>query len=89
MVETCPHHDEIVGRAASNAAKLDILIKGQEDFKECIEDIKKQLNSQDKESALDRMKIKPLFVAIGIVMVLVITKLGESVIEYIIKAISR
>jgi hypothetical protein len=87
MVECCSHHDELVKAAAGNAAKLDILLKGQEDFKESIEEIKKQLNSQDKESAIDRMKIKPLFVAIGIVMVLVITKLGESVIEVILKAI--
>jgi hypothetical protein len=87
MVETCPHHDDIVRTAASNAAKLDLLLKGQEEFKECIEDIKKQLNSQDKESAIDRMKIKPLFVAIGIVMVILVTKIGESFIEFIFKAI--
>ena len=87
MVETCPHHDDIVRTAASNAAKLDILIKGQEEFKECIEEIKKQLNSQDKESAIDRMKIKPLFAAIGIIMVILLTKLGESTIDLILKAI--
>ena len=87
MVETCPHHDDIVRTAASNAAKLDLLLKGQEDFKESIEEIKKQLNSQDKESAIDRMKIKPLFVAIGIVMVILVTKLGESVIDLVLKAI--
>ena len=87
MVETCPHHDDIVRTAASNAAKLDILIKGQEEFKECIEEIKKQLNSQDKESAIDRMKIKPLFFTIGIIMVILLTKLGESAIDLILKAI--
>ena len=87
MVETCPHHDDIVRTAASNAAKLDLLLKGQEDFKESIEEIKKQLNSQDKESAIDRMKIKPLFVAIGIVMVILVTKLGESLIDLVLKAI--
>jgi hypothetical protein len=26
MVETCPHHDDIVRTAASNAAKLDLLL---------------------------------------------------------------
>ena len=87
MVETCPHHDGIVRTAASNAAKLDLLLKGQEDFKESIEEIKKQLTAQDKESAIDRMKIKPLFVAIGIVMVILVTKLGESVIDLVLKAI--
>jgi hypothetical protein len=87
MVETCPHHDDIVRTAASNAAKLDLLLKGQEDFKESIEEIKKQLNSQDKESTIDRLKIKPFFVGIGIIMVLIITKLGESIIEAFIKAI--
>ena len=87
MVETCPHHDDIVRTAASNTAKLDILIKGQEEFKECIEEIKKQLNSQDKESAIDRMKIKPLFFTIGIIMVILLTKLGESAIDLILKAI--
>jgi hypothetical protein len=87
MVECCSHHDELVKAAAGNAAKLDILLKGQEEFKESIELIKTQLTAQDKESAIDRTKIKPLFVAIGIVMVLVITKLGESVIEVILKAI--
>jgi len=86
MVETCPHHDDIVRTASSNAAKLDILIKGQEEFKECIDEIKKQLNLQDKESAVDRMKIKPLFVAIGIIMVILLTKLGESTIDLILKA---
>jgi hypothetical protein len=87
MVETCPHHDDIVRTAASNAAKLDLLLKGQEDFKESIEEIKKQLNSQDKESAVDRMKIKPLFMAIGIIMVILLTKLGESLIDLVLKAI--
>lgn len=87
MVETCPHHDDIVRTAASNAAKLDLLLKGQEEFKESIDEIRKQLTVQDKESAIDRMKIKPLFVAIGIIMVLVITKLGESVWDLILKAI--
>jgi hypothetical protein len=87
MVECCSHHDDIVRTAASNAAKLDLLLKGQEDFKESIEEIKKQLNSQDKESTIDRLKIKPFFVGIGIIMVLIITKLGESVIEVILKAI--
>jgi hypothetical protein len=87
MVDTCPHHDDIVRTAASNAAKLDVLLKGQEEFKECIEDIKKQLNSQDKESAIDRMKIKPLFFTIGIIMVILLTKLGESMIDLILKAI--
>jgi hypothetical protein len=87
MVECCSHHDDIVRTAASNAAKLDLLLKGQEEFKECIEDIKKQLTAQDKESAIDRMKIKPLFVAIGIVMVILVTKLGESVIDLVLKAI--
>ena len=87
MVETCPHHDDIVRTAASNAAKLDLLLKGQEDFKESIELIKTQLTAQDKESAIDRMKIKPLFVAIGIVMVILVTKLGESVIDLVLKAI--
>jgi hypothetical protein len=87
MVECCSHHDDIVRTAASNAAKLDLLLKGQEDFKESIEEIKKQLNSQDKESAIDRMKIKPLFVAIGIVMVILVTKLGESLIDLVLKAI--
>jgi hypothetical protein len=87
MVECCPHHDELVKAAAGNAAKLDILLKGQEEFKESIEDIKKQLNSQDKESTIDRLKIKPFFVGIGIIMVLIITKLGESIIEAFIKAI--
>jgi hypothetical protein len=87
MVETCPHHDDIVRTAASNAAKLDLLLKGQEEFKECIEDIKKQLNSQDKESAVDRMKIKPLFMAIGIIMVILLTKLGESAIDLVLKAL--
>jgi hypothetical protein len=87
MVETCPHHDDIVRTAASNAAKLDLLLKGQEEFKESIELIKTQLTAQDKESAIDRMKIKPLFVAIGIVMVILVTKLGESVIDLVLKAI--
>lgn len=87
MVDTCPHHDDIVRTAASNAAKLDILIKGQEECKECIDEIKKQLNSQDKESAIDRMKIKPLFFTIGIIMVILLTKLGESAIDLILKAI--
>ena len=87
MVETCPHHDDIVRTASSNAAKLDLLLKGQEEFKECIEDIKKQLNSQDKESAIDRMKIKPLFFTIGIIMVILLTKLGESAIDLILKAL--
>ena len=87
MVETCPHHDDIVRTASSNAAKLDLLLKCQEEFKECIEDIKKQLNSQDKESAVDRMKIKPLFFTIGIIMVILLTKLGESMIDLILKAI--
>jgi hypothetical protein len=87
MVETCSHHDDIVRTAASNAAKLDLLLKGQEDFKESIEEIKKQLNSQDKESAVDRMKIKPLFMAIGIIMVILLTKLGESTIDLILKAL--
>ena len=87
MVETCPHHDDIVRTAASNAAKLDLLLKGQEEFKESIDEIRKQLTAQDKESAIDRMKIKPVFMAIGIIMVLVITKLGESVWDLILKAI--
>jgi hypothetical protein len=87
MVECCSHHDDIVRTAASNAAKLDLLLKGQEDFKESIEEIKKQLNSQDKESAVDRMKIKPLFMAIGIIMVILLTKLGESLIDLVLKAI--
>lgn len=87
MVDTCPHHDDIVRTASSNATKLDLLLKGQEEFKECIEDIKKQLNSQDKESAIDRMKIKPLFFTIGIIMVILLTKLGESMIDLILKAI--
>lgn len=87
MVECCSHHDELVKAAAGNAAKLDILLKGQEDFNESIEEIKKQLTAQDKESAIDRMKIKPLFVAIGIVMVILVTKLGESVIDLVLKAI--
>jgi hypothetical protein len=87
MVETCPHHDELVKAAAGNAAKLDILLKGQEEFKESIELIKTQLTAQDKESAVDRMKIKPLFMAIGIIMVILLTKLGESTIDLILKAI--
>ena len=87
MVDTCPHHDDIVRTASSNATKLDLLLKGQEEFNECIEDIKKQLNSQDKESAIDRMKIKPLFFTIGIIMVILLTKLGESAIDLILKAI--
>jgi hypothetical protein len=87
MVETCPHHDDIVRTAASNAAKLDLLLKGQEEFKESIDDIKKQLTAQDKETAIDRMKIKPVFMAIGIVMVILVTKLGESVIDLVLKAI--
>jgi hypothetical protein len=87
MVECCSHHDELVKAAAGNAAKLDILLKGQEDFKESIEEIKKQLNSQDKESTIDRLKIKPFFVGIGIIMVILVTKIGESFIEFIFKAI--
>jgi hypothetical protein len=87
MVECCSHHDDIVRTAASNAAKLDLLLKGQEDFKESIELIKTQLTAQDKESAIDRMKIKPLFMAIGIIMVILLTKLGESAIDLILKAI--
>ena len=87
MVETCPHHDDIVRTAASNAAKLDLLLKGQDDFKESIEEIKKQLTAQDKESAVDRMKIKPLFMAIGIIMVILLTKLGESAIDLVLKAL--
>ena len=87
MVDTCPDHDDIVRTASSNATKLDLLVKGQEELKECIEDIKKQLNSQDKESAIDRMKIKPLFFTIGIIMVILLTKLGESAIDLILKAI--
>lgn len=87
MVETCPHHDDIVRTAASNAAKLDLLLKGQEDCKESIELIKTQLTAQDKESAIDRTKIKPLFAAIGIIMVILLTKLGESTIDLILKAI--
>ncbi len=87
MVETCPHHDDIVRTAASNAAKLDLLLKGQEEFNESIDEIRKQLTAQDKESAIDRMKIKPVFMAIGIVMVILLTKIGESFIEFIFKAI--
>lgn len=87
MVETCPHHDDIVRTAASNAVKLDLLLKGQEDFKESIEEIKKQLNSQDKESTIDRLKIKPVFVTIGIIMIILVTKLGESLIDLVLKAI--
>lgn len=87
MVECCSHHDELVKAAAGNAAKLDILLKGQEDFKESIEEIKKQLNSQDKESAIDRTKIKPVFVTIGIIMIILVTKLGESLIDLVLKAI--
>ena len=87
MVECCSHHDDIVRTAASNAAKLDLLLKGQEDFKESIELIKTQLTAQDKETAIDRMKIKPVFMAIGIVMVILLTKLGESLIDLVLKAI--
>ena len=87
MVECCSHHDELVKAAAGNAAKLDILLKGQEEFKESIDDIRKQLTAQDKESAIDRMKIKPVFMAIGIVRVILITKLGESAWDLILKAV--
>jgi hypothetical protein len=87
MVECCSHHDELVKAAAGNAAKLDILLKGQEEFKESIEEIKTQLTAQDKESAIDRTKIKPVFVTIGIIMIILVTKLGESLIDLVLKAI--
>jgi hypothetical protein len=83
MTEHCPDHSKLMQDVGEIKGMMTTLVDGQSEFRDAI---KKQLNLQDKESAVDRMKIKPLFVAIGIIMVILLTKLGESTIDLILKA---
>lgn len=87
MTEYCPDHSKLMQDVGEIKGMMTTLVDGQTEFREAIDTVKKQLNSQDKESAIDRMKIKPLFAAIGIIMVILLTKLGESTIDLILKAI--
>lgn len=87
MTEHCPDHSKLMQDVGEIKGMVNTLVDGQSEFREAIDGVKKQLNSQDKESTIDRLKIKPFFVGIGIIMVLIITKLGESIIEAFIKAI--
>ena len=87
MTEHCPDHSKLMQDVGEITGMMTTLVDGQSEFRDAIETIKKQLNSQDKESAIDRIKIKPMFAAIGIIMVILLTKLGESTIDLILKAI--
>jgi hypothetical protein len=87
MTEHCPDHSKLMQDVGEIKGMVNTLVDGQSEFREAIDGVKKQLNSQDKESAVDRMKIKPLFMAIGIIMVILVTKLGETVWDLILKAI--
>ena len=87
MIEHCPDHSKLMQDVGEIKGMMTTLVDGQGEFRDAIETIKKQLNSQDKESAIDRIKIKPMFAAIGIIMVILLTKLGESTIDLILKAL--
>ena len=89
MIEHCPDHSKLMQDVGEIKGMMTTLVDGQGEFRDAIETIKKQLNSQDKESAIDRIKIKPMFAAIGIIMVILLTKLGESTIDFILKALSK
>jgi hypothetical protein len=87
MTEHCPDHSKLMQDVGEIKGMVNTLVDGQSEFREAIDGVKKQLNSQDKESAIDRTKIKPFFVGLGIVMVILVTKLGETVWDLILKAI--
>lgn len=87
-MEPCQHHDKVIEQAAANAAKLDILIEGQKEFKTAIEDLKKQLANVDKDSAVEKTKIKPLYFIIGAAGLIAVSKIGETLIHIISQALS-
>ena len=85
MTEHCPDHSKLMQDVGAINSKVDTLVEGQKEFREAIESVKLQLNSQDKESAIDRIKIKPFLIAVGLVFAVVLTKIGEGLIEYVMK----
>jgi hypothetical protein len=73
----CPDHSELVKTVGQMDGKLDMLIIGQGKTQEQIADLYCIANRNDKETAIERTRVRPVFwgiAAIGLVLIDIIIR---------------
>jgi septation ring formation regulator EzrA len=87
MVEVCQHHSELVKSVGEIEGTVKMIHEGQQKMSASIEQLCKDTTTNEKNSAVEKQKIKPFYIAVTLVIAVVLTKIGENLIDFIVKAL--
>ena len=87
MVEVCQHHSELVESVGEIKGTVKMIHEGQQKMADDIEELCKSITTNEKNSAVEKQKIKPFYIAVTLVIAVVLTKIGENLIDFIMKVI--
>lgn len=84
-MEHCSGHDQLVEDIGNIKGSINALLEGQRDYKETIKTLTDKVGELKVSSAVEKTKIQPFYIVLGIITVLVVTKIGERVVLTIMK----
>jgi hypothetical protein len=84
-MEHCPGHDQLVEDIGTIKGNVNALLEGQKEYKESIRTLTDRVVDLKVSSAVEKTKIKPFYIVLGIITVLAVTKIGERVVLTIMK----
>jgi hypothetical protein len=63
----CKDHSAFIEKIGQIAGKMDMLISGQAEIKKCIDELYGKFNTTDKDAAVQKTKLAPIFWVIIVV----------------------
>ena len=78
----CPDHTKFAQSLGEVHGKLDILINGQQEVKKDINNLWSTVRDNEKDSAVQKTRIAPVFWVLGIVATVIITTITVAVIGH-------
>jgi hypothetical protein len=78
----CKDHSSFVEKIGQIAGKMDMMLKGQDEIKKCIDELYSKFNSTDKDNAVQKTKLAPVFWVIVVVGGYILVELVKG---YVVK----
>jgi F0F1-type ATP synthase assembly protein I len=87
MVEVCQHHSELVESVGEIKGTVKMIHEVQKKMADDIEQLCKDTTTNERNSAVEKQKIKPFYIAVTLVIAVVLTKIGENLIDFVLRAL--
>ena len=84
-MERCSLHDQVVADVGAIKGNIDTLIAGQAEFRNDIKGLTEKIGNIRIDNAVEKTKIQPFYIVLGVITVLAVTKIGERIVLAIMK----